>query len=164
MAFFREYGTALYCLSAPAMRSALSFQDGLTVKPGLVIPAGELSERFIQASGPGGQNVNKVASAVQLRFDVRLSPSLPEAARALLLAALSLTKTGHLIVTARRFREQELNRADARDRLAEMIRKALTPKKPRRPTKIPKGSRRQRLESKKLRGARKKDRGKNFPD
>ena len=146
------------------MRSALSFQDSLRIRPGLVIPASELSERFIHASGPGGQNVNKVASAVQLSFNVRTSPGLPDHVKDLLLRALPLSKEGVLTITARRFREQERNRADARIRLVEMIRVAATPPKPRRPTRIPKGSRRQRLESKKLRGARKKDRGKNFQD
>jgi len=138
--------------------------EGLFIKPGLAIPTGELSERFIHASGPGGQNVNKVASAVQLSFDVRGSPSLPETVKAALFRLGALTKDGILIVTARRFREQERNRVDARTRLAELIFNAATPPKPRRPTKIPFGSRRERLEAKKLRGARKKDRGKNLTD
>jgi len=138
--------------------------EGLFIKPGLVIPAGELSERFINASGPGGQNVNKVASAVQLSLDVRGSPSLPEGVKAALFRAVALTKDGILMVTARRFREQERNRADARARLAEVIRKAATPPKPRRPTKIPFASRRKRIEAKKHRGARKKDRSGNFSD
>jgi len=138
--------------------------EGLFIKPGLVIPAGELSERFIHASGPGGQNVNKVASAVQLSLDVRGSPSLPDAVKAALFRAASLSKDGMLTVTARRFREQERNRADARARLAELIRKAATPPKPRRPTKIPFASRRKRIEAKKHRGARKKDRSGNFSD
>jgi ribosome-associated protein len=138
--------------------------EGLFIKPGLVIAPGELSERFIHASGPGGQNVNKVASAVQLSFDARQSPSLPEAVKAALFRAGALSKDGILIVTARRFREQERNRADARARLAELVRKAATPPKPRRPTKVPYGSRRERLEAKKHRAARKKDRGRNFSD
>jgi ribosome-associated protein len=136
--------------------------DDLFIKPGLVIPAGELSERFIQASGPGGQNVNKVASCVQLSLDVRRSASLPERIKTALAHALS--KDGILMVTARRFREQERNRADARGRLAELIVRAATPPKPRRPTKVPRASRRQRLEGKKHRGARKKDRAKIFSD
>jgi ribosome-associated protein len=138
--------------------------EGLFIKPGLVIPEKELSERFIHASGPGGQNVNKVASAVQLSFNVRRSPSLTEAARALMERALPLSKEGTLTITARRFREQELNRADARVRLADMIRKAATPPKPRHATRIPRSSRRERLDSKKRQGARKRDRGKNFSD
>jgi ribosome-associated protein len=139
--------------------------EALFIKPGLVIPAQELSERFIHASGPGGQNVNKVASAVQLSLDVLASPSLPEAVKTLLARALPLSKNGVLTVTARRFREQELNRADARVRLADMIRKAATPPKPRQATKIPRASRRQRLDAKKRQGARKRDRSsKNFSD
>jgi ribosome-associated protein len=133
---------------------------GLFVKPGLVIPEGELSERFMQASGPGGQNVNKVASAVQLSFDVLHSPSLPDAVRVALmrLAGSRLSKQGVLVISARQHREQERNRADARVRLAELIHKAATPPKPRRPTKILRASKRQRLESKKRRGRRKQDR------
>src|SRR5580692_9846073 len=137
-----------------------SILSGIFVKPGLVIPDGELSERFIQASGPGGQNVNKVASAVQLSFDVLHSPSLPDAVRVALmrLAGSRLSKDGVLVITARQHREQERNRADARARLAELIRRAATPPKPRRPTKIPKASKRQRLDAKKRRGRRKQDR------
>jgi ribosome-associated protein len=136
--------------------------EGLFIKPGLVIPAAELSERFIHASGPGGQNVNKVASAVQLSFDAGHSPSLPDGVKAALSRALS--KDGILVVTARRFREQERNRADARARLAELIRRAATPPKPRRPTKIPKASKRQRLDAKKRRGRRKQDRARPAGD
>jgi ribosome-associated protein len=136
----------------------------LFVTPRIIIPASELEESFIRSSGPGGQNVNKVSSAVQLRFDVQGSPSLTEIARAALLAGGTLTREGVLIITAQRFREQERNRADARARLAELIRKAATPPKPRRPTKIPFASRRKRIEAKKHRGARKKDRAGNFSD
>jgi ribosome-associated protein len=134
--------------------------SGLFIKPGLVIADGELSERFIHASGPGGQNVNKVASAVQLSFDVLHSPSLPDPVRLALLrlAASRLSKEGVLVITARQHREQERNRADARVRLAELILKAASPPKPRRPTKIPRASKRKRLEGKKRRGQRKKDR------
>jgi ribosome-associated protein len=132
--------------------------SGLFIKPGLVIAEGELSERFIHASGPGGQNVNKVASAVQLSFDVLRSPSLPQAVRLALLKLPRLSKEGILVITARQHREQERNRADARARLAELIARAATPPRPRRPTKVPKASRRRRLEGKKLRGQRKKDR------
>src|SRR5580704_9542513 len=87
----------------------------LFIKPGLVIADSELSERFIHASGPGGQNVNKVASAVQLSFDVAHSPSLPGAVRAALLrlGGSRLSKEGVLVITARQHREQERNRADA---------------------------------------------------
>lgn len=132
----------------------------LFIQPGLVIPEQELEERFIHASGPGGQNVNKVASAVQLRFDLRHSPSLPEPVKAALmrLAGARVSREGVLIITARRHREQERNRAEARARLAELVRKAASPPKPRRPTGVPKASKRHRLEAKKHRGRMKRDR------
>ena len=133
--------------------------NGISVR-GLFIPETELTERFIHASGPGGQNVNKVASAVQLSFDVGASPSLPEPVRAALLriGGSRLSKQGILTITARKFREQERNRAEARARLAELVRVAATPPKPRRPTRIPKASRKQRLEAKKRRSGLKRER------
>ena len=99
----------------------------------------ELEESFIQASGPGGQNVNKVATAVQLRFDVVRSPSLPEPVRQRLvgLAGRRLTQNGVLIILAQRFRSQERNREDARHRLAELIREAAIPPKVRIATRRP---------------------------
>jgi ribosome-associated protein len=130
----------------------------LFVTPRIVIPDQELEEKFIRASGPGGQNVNKVSSAVQLRFDVRNSPSLTELARAALLLGGTLTRDGMLVITAQRFREQERNRADARARLVEILRRAATPKKLRRVTKIPKASKRKRLENKKHRAETKRGR------
>ena len=136
----------------------------LFIKPGLVIADSELSERFIHASGPGGQNVNKVASAVQLSFDVLNSPSLPWAVRAALMGLGRTSKEGVLVITARQHREQERNRADARARLAELIRKAATPPKPRRPTKIPRASKRKRLDGKKHRARRKQDRARPVPE
>jgi ribosome-associated protein len=126
----------------------------------IVIPDSELEESFIRSSGPGGQNVNKVSSAVQLRFDVRLSPSLTETAREALLRGGRLTREGVLIITAQRFREQDKNRADARARLAEILRRAATPKPVRRPTKVPKVSKRKRLEGKKHRAEIKRGRAK----
>jgi len=120
----------------------------------------ELEERFIRSSGPGGQNVNKVASAVQLRFDVRGSKSLNETVRAALLGLSSITRDGVLVITAQRFREQERNRADARARLADIVRRAATPKKARRPTRIPKASKRKRLDGKKHRAEIKRGRAK----
>ena len=126
--------------------------SGLTVG-GIDIPESELVEVFIRASGPGGQNVNKVASAVQLRFDVRGSPSLPEPVRATLLATARLTRNGVLVITAQRFREQERNRADARARLADMIRRAATPRKIRRPTRVSKATKQRRLDSKRRHAA-----------
>jgi ribosome-associated protein len=117
------------------------------------IDESELSESFVRSSGPGGQNVNKLSTAVQLRFDVRHSPSLPNdvAVRLFRLAGRRLTKDGVLVITAQRHRTQERNRADAREKLVELIREAATPPAPRRPTKPPRASRRQRLESKKRR-------------
>lgn len=126
----------------------------------IVIPDAELEESFMRSSGPGGQNVNKVSSAVQLRFDVRASSSLTETAREALLQGGRLTREGVLIITAQRFREQERNRADARDRLADILRRAATPKPVRRPTKIPKASKRMRLDGKKHRAELKRGRAK----
>ncbi len=113
----------------------------------------ELEERFIRASGPGGQNVNKLSTAVQLRFDVRRSPSLSAAVRARVerLAGKRLTRDGVLVITAQRHRTQERNRQDALDRLIELIRRAAVPPVPRRPTRPTAGSRERRLQSKKQR-------------
>jgi ribosome-associated protein len=115
----------------------------------------ELEERFIRASGPGGQNVNKLASAVQLRFDVRGSQSLPDEVRARLerLAGRRLTRQGTLVITAQRHRTQERNRADARDRLIELIRRAAVAPVRRRPTRPGAGARERRLQTKKRRGS-----------
>lgn len=134
--------------------------SGLFIRHGLVIPDTELEESFIQSSGPGGQNVNKVASAVQLRFDAGKSPSLPEPVRAAILALSDtrLDKDGVLTITARRFREQVRNRADARVRLAELILAAATPPKPRRATRPTRASKKRRVEAKSRRGRIKKDR------
>ncbi len=130
----------------------------LIVNRAITIAGTELEEHFIRSSGPGGQNVNKVASAVQLRFDVRNCASLTETVRAALLGLASVTRDGVLVITAQRFREQEKNRADARARLAAIIRRAAIPKKLRRPTKVPRGSRQQRLDRKKRRGQIKRSR------
>src|SRR3954467_10217393 len=113
----------------------------------------EIDESFIRASGPGGQNVNKLATAVQLRFDARRSPSLPNAVSVRLqkLAGTRLTKDGVLVITAQRFRTQERNRQDALERLVAMIREAAIPPKPRRPTRPTLASKRERLDSKKRR-------------
>jgi ribosome-associated protein len=119
------------------------------------IDENELEERFIRASGPGGQNVNKLASAVQLRFDVRGSPSLPYAVRLRLerLAGRLLTRQGVLVITAQRHRTQERNRQDALDRLIELIRRAAVAPVPRRATRPSAGSRERRLQYKKRRGS-----------
>jgi ribosome-associated protein len=138
----------------------------LVVTHRLAIPESELSESFIQSTGPGGQNVNKVASAVQLRFDVLHSPSLPDAVRVALLrlAGHRLTKDGVLVITARSHREQERNRAEARARLADLIRRAATPQKPRRATKPTRASKERRILGKKSRAGIKRKRARNFED
>jgi ribosome-associated protein len=133
--------------------------SGLFVNHRITIPDGELEEQFIRSSGPGGQNVNKVSSAVQLRFNVLTALCLTDWAREALLRGGRLTNDGVLVITAQRFREQEKNRADARDRLVEIVRAAAIPPKTRRPTKVPKASKRQRLEGKKHRARIKQDRG-----
>ena len=127
----------------------------IRVTPHISIDERELEERFIRASGPGGQNVNKLSSAVQLRFDVRNSPSLTDDVRARLerLAGRRLTREGVLVIIAQRHRTQERNRADALERLIELIERAAVAPVPRRPTKPTKGSRERRLESKKRRSS-----------
>ncbi|MDQ2084244.1 alternative ribosome rescue aminoacyl-tRNA hydrolase ArfB [Xanthobacteraceae bacterium Astr-EGSB] len=119
----------------------------------ITLDEAELEESFVRASGPGGQNVNKLSTAVQLRFDVRRSLSLPNdvAIRLMKAAGSRLTQDGVLIIIAQRHRTQERNRADARERLVELIRDAATPPKPRRATKPTKASKVRRLESKKRR-------------
>ena len=126
----------------------------LRVTDHIVIDERELEEQFIRSSGPGGQNVNKLETAVQLRFDVRHSPSLPHEVRLRLerLAGSRLTKDGVLVITAQRHRTQERNRQDALDRLIELIRQAAVVPKRRRPTKPTSSSKKRRLESKKRRG------------
>jgi ribosome-associated protein len=113
----------------------------------------ELEERFVRASGPGGQNVNKLSSAVQLRFDVRRSPSLSPDVRARLeqLAGRRLTRDGVIVIMAQRHRTQERNRQDALDRLVELIERASVAPTPRRPTRPTRGSKERRLATKKNR-------------
>jgi ribosome-associated protein len=125
----------------------------IRITDAIAIDEDELEERFIRASGPGGQNVNKLSSAVQLRFDVRHSPNLSADVRARLerLAGSRLTRAGVLVITAQRHRTQERNRQDALERLIELIRRAAVAPIPRRATRPTAGSREQRLESKKRR-------------
>jgi ribosome-associated protein len=125
----------------------------MRVSDTIEIDDSELSESFVRSSGPGGQNVNKVASAVQLRFDVRQSPSLPNdvAVRLMRLAGKRLTKDGVIVIIAQQHRTQERNRADARERLAELIREAAVPPVPRRATKVPRAEKKRRVEGKKHR-------------
>jgi len=114
----------------------------------------EIAESFVRASGPGGQNVNKLSTAVQLRFDVRHSPSLPPevAARLERLAGSRLTREGVLVITAQRHRTQARNRQDALDRLIDLVRRAAVPPVPRRPTRPTAAARERRIEGKKRRG------------
>ena len=122
----------------------------IQVTPTIAIDDNEIHQEFIQASGPGGQNVNKVATAVQLRFDAASSPSLPYEVRERLLslARRRVTKEGVLIINARRFRSQEANRQDAMGRLVELIRKAAQKPQIRRKTKPTRASKVRRLEAK----------------
>ncbi len=136
----------------------------LQVTATIEVPDAELSETFVRSSGPGGQNVNKVASAVELRFDVAHSPTLSEPLRARLLARRDrrLTAAGVLVIQANRFRDQAKNRADARERLAEIIRAALHVPKKRVATKPTRASKERRIAGKKLRAKHKQGRGKGW--
>src|ERR1700734_1346709 len=125
----------------------------IRVTPDIDIDEREIEESFVRASGPGGQNVNKLSTAVQLRFDVRTSPSLPEDVRVRLerLAGSRLTRDGVVVIIAQRHRTQGRNRQDALDRLIDLIRQAAVAPIKRRPTRPTKGSRERRIEGKKRR-------------
>ncbi len=130
----------------------------ISITPALALDESEIQLDFVRASGPGGQNVNKVATAVQLRFDVRRSPSLPDGVRQRLLrlAGRRITEDGVLIITAQRFRTQERNRQDALDRLVELVRRAAEPPKPRRKTRPTLAAKARRLDAKRQRGQAKR--------
>jgi ribosome-associated protein len=130
----------------------------LYISPSIAIDESEIELDFIRATGPGGQHVNKAATAVQLRFDVGRTSSLPNAVRERLtrLAGSRMTEDGILIITARRFRSQERNRQDAVDRLVELVQQAAREPKPRRKTKPSKASRQRRLDAKRRRSQTKR--------
>lgn len=130
----------------------------IRITPSIALDESEIHLEFIRASGPGGQNVNKVATAVQLRFDVSNSTSLPVDVRKRLmrLAGKRITIDGELVIVAREFRTQERNRQEAIERLVELIRKAAEKPKSRRKTKPTLGSKRRRLETKRRRGETKR--------
>ena len=134
----------------------------LTINENIAIPDDELSESFVRASGPGGQNVNKVATAVELRFDVRGSLSLPDDVRGRLerLAGRRLTNDGVLVIRAERFRTQERNHTDARERLVALVRRAAVVPKLRVKTKPSRAVKARRLDAKTQRGRLKQTRQK----
>lgn len=131
----------------------------------IVLDESEIVERFVRSSGPGGQHVNKVATAVQLRFDLRNSRSIPDDVRARLarLAGKRVNAEGVLVLEARRFRSREKNRRDARERLLALIRRAAEPVRPRKKTRPTRKSRERRLTAKLLRGQTKTGRGRVRP-
>ncbi len=133
----------------------------IDIAPGLSLDANEIAISFIAASGPGGQNVNKVATAAQLRFDARNSLSLSNAVKVRLqaLAGSKLTNDGVIVITARRHRTQEANRQDAIARLAALIVEAATPLTKRRPTRLSYAAKQKRVDAKTHRGAIKRARG-----
>jgi ribosome-associated protein len=133
----------------------------IRITDSIAIDEREIEESFVRSTGPGGQNVNKLATAVQLRFDVRHSPSLLPAVRARLeqLAGRRLTNDGVLLITAQRHRTQERNRQEARERLVDLIRRAAEPPKPRHATRPTVASKRRRLDTKTRRSRLKRLRG-----
>ncbi len=138
----------------------------IQVTPGIAIDEREIEESFVRSSGPGGQNVNKVSSAVQLRFDARRSKSLSNAVSTRLqkLAGRRTTGDGIIVIIAQRFRTQEANRKDALDRLVTLVREAAVEPVKRHATRPTLASKHRRLESKKARASTKKNRGGGFDD
>ena len=134
----------------------------LQITPTLAIDESELEERFVRASGPGGQNVNKVSTAVELRFDAARSPNLTEEIRSRLknLAGSRMTADGVLLIDAREHRTQRANRDEARNRLVALLRRATIRPKRRRKTTPTAGSKERRIETKKIRSSTKRHRGK----
>ncbi len=145
----------------PPHRAALVTIDPVKISPTLDIPDSEIELRFMRASGPGGQHVNRTESAVELRFDIASSPSLPEPLRARLLARRDrrLTMEGVMVIQAQRFRSQEQNREDARGRLAAFVAAGLKVPKKRVATRPTRASKERRIEGKKRRGGVKQGRG-----
>jgi ribosome-associated protein len=133
----------------------------IAVNDHILIDEGEIEERFVRASGPGGQNVNKLSTAVQIRFDAMASPSLDAATKTRLRrrAGRRMTAEGVIVILAQRFRTPEAHRRDARSRLAALIKAAAVAPKPRRPTRPTLGARKQRMEDKTRRGRLKALRG-----
>ena len=138
----------------------------LRINSRIALDESELAERFVTAAGPGGQNVNKVATAVELRFDAARSPALTEAVRRrlALLAGRRMTQDGVLVIQAQRFRTQDRNRADARERLVALVQEAAAPKPPRFATRPTLASKRRRLEGKAARADTKRTRARPPPD
>jgi len=139
--------------------------EDLAINPQLVLPAAELSWCAVRASGPGGQNVNKVATKVELRFDLEGSAVLPEAVRARLrsIARNRLDAEGRILIASQLTRSQERNLEDAREKLAELVRRALVPPRRRRPTRPSRGAKERRLAEKRKQADKKRVRGKVEP-
>ncbi|MDP6574828.1 MAG: alternative ribosome rescue aminoacyl-tRNA hydrolase ArfB [Rhodospirillales bacterium] len=133
----------------------------IPVTPTIALDEAEIEDRFIRAGGPGGQNVNKVSSAVQLRFDAARSKALPDDVRARLkrLAGRRMTRDGVIVIEARRYRTQDSNRRDALARLVRLVERAAEPPVPRKKTRLSAAQRRRRLEAKRRRAALKRARG-----
>lgn len=138
----------------------------MRISASIDIPDSELTERFLRADGPGGQHVNRTESAVELRFDVARSPSLPAAVRTRVLARHDrrLTDDGVLVIQGRRFRDQARNREDVRARLIDIIRAALAPPKKRVATRPTRASKERRIAGKKQRGTVKRNRGRAWSE